>query len=499
MSHTANSGRPTALVIGGSAAGLFAASVLAEFADVTLIERDTLPSGPEDRKGVPQARHAHLVWSGGVRAFEELLPGFVDGVVAEGGRLVPIMGDMVSRAPNEVWFRRFGGRGTGSGDGSGTTPHRILVCSRNLLDHVLRDHVLREHVLRDHVQRAPGTGRITVHEDSVVERLEGTATRVTGVTARIGTGTRTLTADLVVDASGRGSRAPAWLQALGLPAVTERQVDAGVAYATRTFRAPGTTGEGFPLVNVQASPAKAPGQGGIILPVEDGRWIVTLSGSRGGEPTKDPDAFASFALGLGDPVIGELIKDAEPLGDVVTTRSTANQRRYYEKMKDWPDGFVVLGDAVAGYNPVYGHGLTVAAQSALALRAVLADAGPTAPGAARRVQRAAARPVSAAWDLAVGQDACYPDAGATPPRAVERLLTRFVDRAVETAARSPRALGALLDVMSLEKPATRLFSPDVLVPMLFGPRKPHLQAPPLTDAERKAAAAPSQDPSSRLG
>ncbi|EFL19555.1 FAD-dependent monooxygenase [Streptomyces sp. C] len=482
MSQTAaNSGRPTALVIGGSAAGLFAASVLAEFADVTLMERDTLPASPEDRKGVPQARHAHLVWSGGVRAFEELLPGFVDGVVAEGGRLVPIMGDMVSRAPNEVWFRRFG---------SGT-PHRILVCSRNLLDHVLRERVLRG--------RAPGTGRITVHEDSAVERLEGTAGRVTGVTARIGTGTRTLTADLVVDASGRGSRAPDWLQALGLPAVTERRVDAGVAYATRAFRAPGTTGEGFPLVNVQANPAKAPGQGGIILPVEDGRWIVTLSGSRGGEPTKDPAAFTAFALGLGDPVIGELIKDAEPLGGVVTTRSTANQRRYYEKMKDWPDGFVVLGDAVAGYNPVYGHGLTVAAQSALALRAVLASAGPTTPGTARRVQRAAARPVSAAWDLAVGQDACYPDAGATPPKAVERLLTRFVDRVVETAAGSPRALGALLDVMSLEKPATRLFSPDVLVPLLFGPKKPHLQAPPLTDAERRAAAEPNRDPSSRVG
>ncbi|GLX19769.1 FAD-dependent oxidoreductase [Streptomyces lavendulae] len=493
MPHTAaTSGRPTALVVGGSAAGLFAASVLAEFADVTLVERDTLPAGPEDRKGVPQARHAHLVWSGGVRAFEELLPGFVDGVVAEGGRLVPIMGDMVSRAPNEVWFRRFGG-GTGSGRG---TPHRILVCSRNLLDHVLRDHVLGERAMRD---RAPGTGRITVHEDSAVERLEGGAGRVTGVTARIGTETRTLTADLVVDASGRGSRAPAWLKALGLPAVTERQVDAGVAYATRAFRAPGTTGEGFPPVNVQANPAKAPGQGGIILPVEDGRWIVTLSGSRGGEPTKDPDAFTAFALGLGDPVIGELIKDAEPLGDVVATRSTANQRRYYEKMKHWPDGFVVLGDAVAGYNPVYGHGLTVAAQSALALRGVLADAGLTTPGTARRVQRAAARPVSAAWDLAVGQDACYPDAGPTPPTAVERFLTRFVDRAVETAARSPRALGALLDVMSLSKPATRLFSPDVLVPMLFGPKKPHLQAPPLTDAERRAAAAPSQDPSSRVG
>ncbi|MCX4539338.1 FAD-dependent monooxygenase [Streptomyces sp. NBC_01565] len=463
MPETPRRDRPTAVVVGASAAGLFAAAALAEFADVTVIERDALPDGPEGRRGVPQARHAHLVWSGGVRAFDELLPGLVDDVVARGGRLVHIMGDMVSRAPNEVWFRRFL-----------STHHRNLVASRNLLDHALRERVL-------------GDSRITLLENTVAQGLAGDATRVTGV--RIDGGAdggerRLLSADLVVDASGRGSHAPAWLEELGLPRVVEREVNAGVAYATRVYRAPAATIGSFPLVNVQANPAKAPGQGGIILPVEGGRWIVTLSGTRGGEPTKDPDAFVDFALGLGDPVIGQLIKEAEPLGEIATTRSTANQRRYYEKMKAWPDGFTVLGDAVAGYNPVYGHGLTVAAQCALALRGVLRSVGLTAPGTARRVQRSAARPVAGAWELAVGQDASYPGAGDTPPTAVERLLSRFVDRAVETGARSPRALGALLDVMSLEKPATRLFSADMLVPMLLGPKRPHLQGPPLTDAER---------------
>jgi hypothetical protein len=73
---------------------------------------------------------------------------------------------------------------------------------------------------------------------------------------------------------------------------------------------------------------------------------------------------------------------------------------------------------------------------------------------------------------------------------VERLLARFVDRAVATGARNPRAMGALLDVMSLEKPATRLFSADMLVPMLLGPRRPHLEQPPLTETERKAATTP---------
>lgn len=456
--------RPTAVIIGASATGLFAAAALAEFADVTLVERDQLPDGPRARRGVPQARHAHLVWSGGVTAFDELLPGVVDDVVARGGRLVRIMGDMVSRAPNEVWFRRFL-----------STHHRNLVCSRDLLDAVLRDRLLAD-------------GRLTLRQNTTALALDGDATRVTGVRVHSGGEGVTLQADLVVDASGRGSRTPRWLEDLGLPTVTERQVDAGVAYATRVFRAPHRAADiDFPLVNVQANPAKAPGQGGVILPVENGRWIVTLSGTRGGEPTGDPDAFVDFALGLGDPVIGELLRDAEPLGDVVTTRSTANVRRYYERTRHWPDGLVVLGDAVAGYNPVYGHGLTVAAQCALAVRGILRTTRVTAPGTSRRLQRAAARPVGAAWDLAVGQDAFYPGATDTPPTGVERFLAGFVDRAVETGAANPRALGALLDVMSLEKPATRLFSSDMLVPMLFGPKKPPLEEPPLNEHERKTA------------
>lgn len=456
--------RPTTVVIGASATGLFAAAALVDFADVTVIERDRLPDRPEPRRGVPQARHAHLVWSGGVKAFDDLLPGLTGEITAHGGRLVHIMGDMVSRAPNEVWFRRFT-----------ATHHRNLVCSRDLLDYVLRNRVLADE-------------RITLRQETSALGLEGDATAVTGVRIRTNDEESTLLADLIIDASGRGSRTPQWLAELGAPSIMEREVNAGVAYATRLYAAPEATRDiNFPLVNVQANPAKAPGRGGIILPIEGNRWIVTLSGTRGGEPTDDADAFIDFALGLDDPVIGELIKDAEPLGDITTTRATANRRRYYEQVKRWPDGFLVLGDAIAGYNPVYGHGLTVAAQCALAVRNVLSTTEPGQPGLARRLQRAAARPVAAAWDLAVGQDAQYPGASDTRPNSIERLLARFVDKAVETGARNPRAMEVLLDVMSLELPATRLFSPDMLIPMLIGPKKPHLQGPPLTQTERKTA------------
>ncbi len=440
------------------------AAALAPLADVTLVERDDLPDQPHPRRGVPQARHAHLVWSGGVTAFDELIPGAINDILARGGRLAHIMGDMVCRAPNGIWFRRFL-----------SNRHRALVSSRDLMDFVLRDLVL-------------ALGSVSLRPNTTVIGIEGDASRVTGVRIRTGEEESILSADLIVDASGRGSRAPQWLQGLGLPRVAERVVDAGVTYATRLFNAPAAASNTeFPLINVQANPAAPPGKGGLLLPIEGNRWLVTLRGTRGGEPTTDPNAFVDFALSLPDPLIGCLIRDAEPLDDITISRSTANRRRYYEKLKSWPDGFVAIGDAIAGFNPVYGHGLTVAAQSAIAVRDVLRVTSLIAPGTARRLQHAAARPVSAAWSLALGQDAFYPGATEAPPSTVERLLARYVDRAVATGARNPQALEALLDVMSLEKPPVRLFSPGMLVPMLFGPKRPRLVQAPLRDAERKVS------------
>lgn len=456
--------RRRAVVIGGSMAGMLAASVLAtRFHEVTVVEADRLPAGPEPRKGLPQARHAHLLWSGGVAALEELLPGITAELTGRGAGLVDVMTDLVSKAPSGQWFRRFT-----------DSRHHLIVCSRDLLDAVIRAEVLAR-------------PRITLLDGARAAGLSGGRDRVTGV--RVDGREATLEADLVIDASGRGSQADKWLRALGHAPVEERLVDAGVAYASRLYAAPdGTLGCRFPVVNVQADPRDAPGRGGVVVPIEGDRWLVTLSGTRGGQPTADPDAFEHFALtGLKDPVIGRLLAQAKPLTDPVTTRSTANRRRYYENAPSWPEGFAVLGDAVAGYNPVYGHGLSVAAQSALVLGRVLDRYGPTAPGTARRIQRAVARPVAGAWSLAVGQDASYPGATPKPPTLVERMLSAYVDKAVAAGSANPRALQVLLDVMSLKAPAARLFAPDMLWNIAFGPRKGPLPGPPLSEAERKAA------------
>lgn len=460
--------RPTtAVVLGGSLAGMLAARALASVADrVVVVERDELPVGPHPRKGLPQARHVHQLWSGGARALEELLPGVTGRLREAGAHRLPVTTDIVALSP-KGWYRRW------------PESHFMLLCGRDLLDATVRAHVLDD-----------GTGRrVELVDRAEVLGLDGTADAVTGVRIRARDGERTLAADLVVDATGRGSQAVRWLAELGLPAPERREVDTGLAYASRLYRAPEAARDGFPVVNVMADPRTGePGRAGVLLPIEDGQWLVTLLGTRGGEPSSSTGDFARYAREeLRHPVVADLIARAEPLSDVSFTRTTANRRTFYERMPAWPENFAVLGDALAAYNPVYGHGMSVAAQGAVALRDVVRRHGWGAPGLSRRVQKELARPVGAAWDLAVGQDVFFPGATQSGPTRRERILAAYVDRLTFTATGNGRVARRVTDVMSLERGAAVLLTPSVLLAAAMGPLKPALTGPPLTADEMKRA------------
>ncbi|MFA3874034.1 pyridine nucleotide-disulfide oxidoreductase [Streptomyces sp. MMCC 100] len=458
----------TAVVVGGSHTGMLLAAALATVADrVVVVERDTLPAGPGPRRGLPQARHAHMLWSGGARAVENLLPGVTGALRAAGANRVPVTTDMVVMG-SRGWFRRW------------AESHHVLLAGRDLLDATIRARVLAKE-------------RIEVLQETDAVGLTGTAAEVTGVRIRPRHGPeRALGAGFVVDASGRGSRAAHWLAGLGLPEPQFREIDSGLAYASRLFLAPEAAREGFPVVNVQPDPRDGgPGRAGFLLPVEHGRWIVTLSGTRGGRPTPDNDDFARFAREeLRHPIVGQLVERAEPLTDVSYTRSTANRRYFYERMPAWPEGFAVLGDALAAFNPLYGHGMAVAAQSAVLVRDTVRRHGWGTPGLARRVQRAVARPTGAAWGLAVGQDVFYTAPGGRGPTAGDRLLAAYVDRLMLTATGNGRVARRVTDVTSLERGPGVLLTPGVLLAAAKGPLKPPLTAPPLTERERKAAGLP---------
>lgn len=455
----------TAVVLGGSHSGMLAARALADVADrVVVVERDALPAAPGPRKGLPQARHAHMLWSGGARAMEELLPGITGALRKAGANRLPVTTDVVALG-TRGWFRRW------------AESHHVILAGRDLLDATVRARVLADRRI-ELVERAEAVG------------LTGTDAAVTGVRIRPGDGPeRTLDADLVVDASGRGSQAARWLTALGLSLAERREVDAGLAYASRLYLAPAAARDDFPVINVQPDRRDGgPGRAGFLLPIEEGRWIVTLCGTRGGRPSPENDDFVRFAREeLRHPVIGELLEQADPLSDVAFTRTTVNRRHFYERMPVWPANFAVLGDALAAFNPVYGHGLAVAAQSALLLRDTVRRHGWAAPGLSRLIQKAVSRPVGAAWDLAIGQDVFYPGATEQGPTLRDRLVTAYVDRLMYTATGNGRIARRVTDVTSLERGAGVLLTPSVLVAAAVGPLKPALTAPPLTPEERKAA------------
>ncbi|WP_328393829.1 FAD-dependent monooxygenase [Streptomyces sp. NBC_00390] len=454
-----------AVVIGGGMAGMLAAAVLADFADeVTIVERDALPELPEPRKSLPQARHVHVLWSGGARAFEKLIPGITERWLAAGARRIPLPTGLVSMTA-QGWLRRW------------PEMQYMIACTRDLLDWVVRKHVL-------------ALDAVTLLQRHEMRGFEGTAGRVSGVRLRTPDGDDlTLAADFVVDASGRGSRVTEWLRPLGVGEIKEAEVDSGLVYASRLYRAPAGS-EDFPIVNVQSDPSDpVPGQTATIVPVEGGRWLVTLSGTRGGEPSRDPDRFESFARSVRHPVVGELISMTAPLSEKVTvTRSTVNRRHYFERASRWPEGLVVIGDAVATYNPLYGQGMTVAAQGLVALRDILRTHDLGTPTLARRIQCAIARPAAVAWELATAQDILYPGAQGQQPRPGTGLANRYVDRVVRAATGRAQVTRAFLGVITMSEPVTSWMHPDVVVGALRGPGRKPLSGPPLTEMERAVAA-----------
>lgn len=453
-----------AVVVGGSLAGMLAAAAVRDHVDsVEIIEAHDLPEGPESRAGVPQAAHFHVLLSGGANAIEDLLPGTVKELLSAGANRVPVTTNMLIHSP-EGWYRRWK-----------RDSHYLITASRDLTDSVIRRQVLKD-------------PRVSVRPHTKVTALLGSSRRVTGVRLRAADGTGTeLTADLVVDASGKASRTPQWLAELGIPGPAQDRVDSGIAYASRIYRAPVST-HNWPVISVQADPRSGePGRTGGIVPIEDGRWHVSLIGTPGAQPTREAAEFEPYARTLRHPVIADLLTHAEPLTDVAITHSTVNRRHYYERLKSWPEGLVALGDSVAAFNPVYGHGMSVAAIGAVALRTQLASLGLT-NGLSRKAQRAIAGPVELAWSLAVGQDIHYDTTKGGNAGTADRLLQRYVSRLSHTATGSYHVATAMTEVLTLQSPGTALLRPSVLAAAVIGPLRPRLDGPTFTAAERRLLA-----------
>ena len=440
-----------AVVIGGSMAGILAARVLSDhFDQVTVIERDQLPDGPDVRKGVPQARHLHSFWAGGMEVVERLLPGVGSDLIAAGAVPLSLPTDIAWLTPANRWAQPF------------TPTQRVVSATRALL----------EWTVRRHVEKVANIGFYADHEVTAL-RL-GPTGDVSGLTLRgrhTGT-TADLPADLVIDASGRGSKLPEWLGKHGFAAPEESTVDSFLGYATRLFEIPAGFSARWKAVYIQNAPPVQP-RGGIMFPIEGDRWVLTLIGGGGDYPPTDEQGFRDFAATLRNPLLADILDVARPVSPIWGYRRTANRWRHYEKLI-MPGRLLVLGDSLCAFNPAYGQGMTVAAKEAEVLAGILADCGSPAdlPRSLQGAQRAIAARVKGPWMLSTGSDLRYPTTVGASQTRMDRLVNKYLDRVLATVADDPVVSAAFLRVLNMIDEPQALFSPRLMPRVLRGPRRP---------------------------
>jgi 2-polyprenyl-6-methoxyphenol hydroxylase-like FAD-dependent oxidoreductase len=426
-------------------AGMLAARVLADHFDfVTLLERDRFPETPAARKGLPQGRHAHALLERGREVLERFLPGLTEEMVRAGAVPLDFTRDVAWLSP-VGWYVRFPG------------DLRLLASSRDLLDQVVRGRVAA--LPNIHIrQGADVTGLIRGPEAA---NIGGVRVRSRAVEDGADDYGAILAADLVVVADGRHSRLPEWLTALGWEPPDETVVNSYQGYASRYYRPTAGFAPDWKALYVQQAPPGDP-CGGLVFPVEGGRWLVSLVGGDGHYPPTDEAGFLAFARGLRNPALHEAIASAEPLSPIAGQRATENRLRHYDCLKPFPDGVVALGDAVRAFNPVYGQGMSAAAVGAEVLDGWLRENGHCTPGRGRDFQRRLAQATAAAWQISTGADYSFRTTQGPPQGRVARLTGSYLAAVMGVATRRAWVRRRLAEVLHLLRPPSVLFGPGVL-------------------------------------
>jgi 2-polyprenyl-6-methoxyphenol hydroxylase-like FAD-dependent oxidoreductase len=277
-----------------------------------------------------------------------------------------------------------------------------------------------------------------------------------------------LDADLVVDAAGRGSHAPAWLEALGYLRPPEETITIGVGYTTRLYRRRAGDLDGDVAALVHAQPPNGL-RAGFAFPLEGDAWIVTLVGWHHDHAPADEPGFRAYARSLAAPDIADLIEHAEPLDDGAVYKFPTSVRRRFERLGRPPDGFLVTGDALCSFNPVYGQGMAAAALEADALDGVLRAARGRPEGLPLSFYRRVAKVVDTPWRLAAGADFAFP--GTEGPKAPGTdAVNRYVGHVRRAAVYDAEVARVFTEVANLVRSPGALFAPAVLLRVLRASR-----------------------------
>ena len=434
-----------AVILGASISGLLAARVLApHFDKVLLLDRDSLPERPEYRSGTAQAQHAHILLRRGLTGFEQMFPGYTQKLVDAGGTMTNATRDWYCLFPRGP-FPQF------------ESDMEFLCASRPLIEHTLRTTLLDEYPQVVIQSDCNVTGiRLSVDGPPEITFLPGGEKR----------SHENIVADLVIDATGRNSRTPNWLQQQGFAKVRETIVKPYLGYATRLYK-----NVSLPVgVRATLLMAKDPDmtRGGVLLPIENDQYICTLYGFSKDYPPTDEAEFLRFAKSLRSDLLYQAIVHANPQTPAKAFVKNESVYRHYAENGPWPQGFLVTGDAVCSFNPIYGQGMTAALLATEAFAKKLQHGRPADAAWAKNVQSKIVHAYRAAWTLSTNEDLRWPATEASKVGFMLRAMHRFSDLIGTAATHDQRVAYTYIKVLHMTSTPTALLTPWMLARILRG-------------------------------
>lgn len=436
-----------AIVIGGSIAGLLAARVLSNYFErVLILERDRFSANPEPRQGIPQSYHPHVLLIQGQQILEQLFPGLTAQLAQQGALTVDWSADFRWHL-GAGWAPRF--------------PSDLMstACTRNLLEATIR-------------QRLVASTSVEILEAHQVQGLltDSSCRQVTGVQVQNSQKQSIeLRAQLVVDASGRGSKATKWLKTLGYDAPEESTVKSFLGYSTCWYQSLNDAALNCKMLYLMPKPPFQ-SRGAVMQKTEQGRWLVNLIGVGKDYPPTDQAGFLNFAQSMHDPIVYESIRDAKPLSSIYGYQRTENRCRHYERLAHRPENFIITGDAVCAFNPVYGQGMTTAARGAIALTQCLNQVQSpqlNLKGFAKQFQKKLAKANALPWMMATSDDFRWPDTEGKPPSLTTRLIQDYLFEVQKEVPNNKFVFKKLAEVIHLINPPISLMHPKISGRILY--------------------------------
>ncbi|PEJ80510.1 FAD-dependent oxidoreductase [Bacillus wiedmannii] len=432
-----------AIVIGGSIAGKLAAKALSStFKEVIIIEAGERWDGKSSRKRVPQSNHPHVLLKGGEKAIEELFPTITNELI-ETGSIVNNFTRDIKWHQLGLWKQQFIGK------------VHMIQQSRFLLEW--------------HIQkRIDDISNVTTKYGTSVEGLliDGKRNKVCGVKAKcLETGTQEeIQADIVVDASGFGSKSIAWLREYNIE-VQEEKARIDLFYATRMFKLKGN--EKLDCCNMLMSPSFPDNPYGVLIQtIEDNRYFVTFSGYANEKAPQTDDEFYDFAENLSISNVTDFLNKAEAISNIKTYKIPYQVRRRFDLVNHLPEGLLVVGDAHCRFDPVFGQGVSVAAMEAHQLQLLLQKRQKLDKTFTQRFYKKTANIIQTPWEMTTTEISRHPQL--TRKLSMKQKFQLWYTKQIyELSATDSDVYIRLVRVMNLIRSPLHLFHPKVLLAVLL--------------------------------